>query len=140
MANCLYNIDEIRFDVRDPEWTNVYVYLETNGSDCPFMVQGWHHKAYPHTMTTDAIHAKLRSTEEDDPVLWPRRAPPEVFKTQAGELARAILTWPMGMDPAHANWAHWEGLRMMAESVIGERNEAELRRVAADIRREFGFD
>lgn len=124
MGNCILNYNEIRFDVRHPELTEVYVYIETEG-DCPHMIAGWHFKTYPATLTTAAIHAKLMTTQEDNPAFWPRRVPHEFRDTAGAQLARAVLTWPMGMDPTKEGWAYWEGLRMLAEGVIGERDLVE---------------
>ena len=123
MTDSTHSIDEIRFDVRDPTITHVYVYLSAHG-DSPFFVQGWHHQVYPATMTTLELHKLIVTTGAHDPVTWPREAPPELKTTEAGELARAILTWDMGMDSTKPGWAYWEGLRMLAESVIGERTKA----------------
>jgi hypothetical protein len=120
MADSTYEYVEIRFDVRDPQQTHCYVYIETRG-DSPHMIQGWHHKAYPATMSTRDIHNVLCSDKEHDPIYWPRLAPPDVKLSEAGQLAHAILTWEMGMDPTNPGWAYWEGLRMLAETVIGER-------------------
>jgi hypothetical protein len=119
MADSSYEIVELRFDVRHPELTDVYAYIEAHG-DAPHMVQGWHFKTYPHTLSTAAIHAKLGTDHENSPVMWPRRAPPDVFKTEAGELARAVINLrsPPEMHPL---WPHIEALKMMAERVIGER-------------------
>jgi hypothetical protein len=122
MADSSYELVEIRFDTRHPELTDVYVYIETKG-DSPHMIQGWHHKTYPATMTTGAVHAKLMGSQEDNPIFWPRRSPPEVRTSEAGQLAHALLTWDMGMDPTQPGWAYWEGLRMLAEGVIGEREQ-----------------
>ncbi|NUX58700.1 hypothetical protein [Paraburkholderia youngii] len=121
MADSSYEMVEVRFDVRDPDQTHVYVYIEAHG-DSPFMVQGWHHKAYPASLSTSEIHQRLAMGKNDDsPVLWPRLAPQDVAHREAGQLAKAILTWDMGMDPTQPQWAYWESLRMLAESVVGER-------------------
>lgn len=74
MGACHTYYDELRFDVRDPEVTHVYVFIRAEG-DCPFMVHGWHHKAFPATTTTMDIHALLWKYG-DDPVLWERVDPP----------------------------------------------------------------
>lgn len=120
MANSGYNIDELRMDVRDPNVTHVYVYLTATG-DSPHFVQGWHHKTYPANLNTLEVHKLLWSSSEHDPLLWERLAPLTGQTSEGASLARAILTWDMGMDPTKPEWAHWEGLRMLAESVIGDR-------------------
>ena len=120
MANGVYNLNEIRINVADENRTDVYVYLAAD-ANCPHMVQGWHYKAYPATLTTLEVHALLGSTDEHQPVMWERKAPPDVLGSEAGQLAHAVLTWDMGMHPTQPRWAYWEGLRMLAESVIGER-------------------
>jgi hypothetical protein len=120
MANSTYGMDEIRLNVADPDRTDVYVYLSP-GVDCPHFVAGWHYKAYPARMTTLEIHSLLCTTADHDPVMWPRKAPPDVASSEAGQLAHALLTWDMGMDPTQPGWSRWEALRMLAESVVGER-------------------
>lgn len=123
MADSSYEILELRFDVREADRTNVYAYIESRG-DSPHMIQGWHHKAFPADMSTSAIHASLGN---DNPLFWPRLAPPDVATSEAGNLAHALLTWEMGMDPTKPGWAYWESLRMLAESVIGERRDIKPR-------------
>jgi hypothetical protein len=123
MADSTYELVEVRFDVREAEHTHVYVYIEARG-DSPHMIQGWHHKAFPASMSTSQIHNSLG---EDNPVFWPRLAPPDVQTQEAGSLAHAVLTWDMGMDPSQPGWAYWEALRMLAENVIGERRLIEPR-------------
>jgi hypothetical protein len=71
-ASVLYQ--EIRFDVRDPDLTQVYVAIEARG-DCPVQVQGWHHKTFPSRIPTLEIMQKMFGGD-DDPVLWPLNAPP----------------------------------------------------------------
>lgn len=75
MGACHTYYDEIRFNVFDPDVTHVYVFIRGEG-DCPFPVHGWHHKAFPATMTTLDIHNLLWNGE--DPVLWQRADPPKV--------------------------------------------------------------
>jgi hypothetical protein len=119
MADSKYTLDEVRFDVRSKDGTDVYVYIS-----CPDMtiVEGWHHKRYPATMSTSQIHALIMTTQDNDPLLWPRKAPPDEVKSAAGQLAQAVLTWDMGLDPMEKGWAYFEALRMMAENVVGERD------------------
>lgn len=113
------NFVEVRFDVRDEHTTHCYVRIEPHSGDVPHMVLGWHHKAFPASMTTLDIHRQM--AEGDNPMMWERLSPPETLASEAGALARAILTWDMGMDPSKPGWPFWEGLRMLAENVIGER-------------------
>jgi hypothetical protein len=120
MANSTYGIDEIRLNVADPDRTDVYIYLSA-GVDCPHFVVGWHYKAYPARMTTAEVFSLLGTTPDHDPLCWVRKAPPDVVSSEAGQLALALLTWDMGMDPSKPGWSYWEGLRMLAESVIGDR-------------------
>lgn len=120
MADGKYNVIEIRLNVADAERTDVYVRLEAD-QNCPHMVHGWHYKAYPARLTTLEVHALLGSTDDHNPVMWERKAPPDVLGSEAGQLAKAVLTWDVGMDPSKPGWAYWEGLRMLAENVIGER-------------------
>ena len=78
MADASYDIREERF-VIDPEITHVYIFLEAHG-DCPIGVQGWHYKAFPASIPVIDIigkHMWLGTGEDDDPVLWPQKAPGE---------------------------------------------------------------
>lgn len=72
MGACHTYFDELRFDVRDPEETHVYVFVRGEG-DCPFFIHGWHHKAFPAVMTTLEIQSLLWNGE--DPLLWERANP-----------------------------------------------------------------
>lgn len=63
---------EVRFLIED-ELTHCFVLIEAIG-DCPFGVQGWHHKAFPPSKSVIDIMNEWR---KDDPVLWPQAAPEE---------------------------------------------------------------
>lgn len=76
MADCKYSFDEIRFDVRDPEITHVWVFLSVDdptGMDCPHMVAGWHHKKFPASISTLDLHKH----HVKDAVMWASEAPPD---------------------------------------------------------------
>lgn len=73
MGNCATFYDELRFDVRDPEFTHVYCFIRGEG-DCPFMVHGWHHKAFPKDIPTNELFNRIW-TGHEDPVMWEREAP-----------------------------------------------------------------
>lgn len=73
MGKCAVYIDELRFDVRDPELTKVYVFIRTEG-DCPHMIAGWHFKAFSASQTTEDIF-KLMWNGNEDPMLWPLQSP-----------------------------------------------------------------
>lgn len=74
MGDCRTFYDEVRFDVRNPDVTHVYVFIRGEG-DCPYFVQGWHHKEFPASLPTLEIHALIFQFG-DDPVLWERAEPP----------------------------------------------------------------
>jgi len=74
MGNATVFFDELRFDTRDPETTHVYVFLRGEG-DCPHFVHGWHHKAYPCSVTTLEIQTQLWDGVEH-PLTWEREVPP----------------------------------------------------------------
>ena len=63
---------ELRFIIED-ELTQVYVFIEALG-DCPHTVQGWHHKTFPATIPVAGLLPKMFD-EDDDPVMWPGKAP-----------------------------------------------------------------
>ena len=63
---------EVRFIIEEGV-TQVYVAVEAEG-DCPLGVQGWHHKTFPASIPISAI---VPSMGEDDPILWPLKAPKE---------------------------------------------------------------
>lgn len=73
MADTLVAFQEIRIDVRDPELTQVYVFIENTSNDGCNWIEGWHHKTFPARMTSVEI---LGSWEEDSPLLWAMKAPP----------------------------------------------------------------
>ena len=77
MGKAGVNYNEIRFVVTHPELTEVYVLCEAIG-DCPFGVQGWHHKTFPASLSTRDImneHMWNPDEKESDPVMWPQKAP-----------------------------------------------------------------
>ena len=63
---------EMRFIIED-ELTQVYVSCEAVG-DCPLGVQGWHHKTFPASVSTQEILQRW-ADGKDDPILWPQQAP-----------------------------------------------------------------
>lgn len=74
MANTLIAYQEVRMDVRDPEITHVYVYIENLSKDGMLGVEGWHYKAFPARMSMlDILQAWNAGTE--DPLMWPLNAP-----------------------------------------------------------------
>jgi hypothetical protein len=74
MGNCTIFYDELRFDVRDPEATHVYVFIRAEG-DCPFNLHGWHHKAFPKDIPTHALYSHIWNDDKSDPITWEREAP-----------------------------------------------------------------
>jgi hypothetical protein len=104
MANCKYSFDEIRFDVRDPQITHVWVFLSTQdptGLDCPHMVQGWHHHTFPARIPT----IDLLKKEVPDAVMWPLEAPPDtalsVETLRKDRVREALAAY------AHEAWSGW---------------------------------
>lgn len=73
MGNATFFYDELRFDTRDPDVTHVYVFLRGEG-DCPHFVHGWHHKAFPCSVTTLEIQTQLWNGETN-PLTWEREVP-----------------------------------------------------------------
>lgn len=73
MGKCSLSYNEIRFDVRDPELTHVWVVITAKG-DCPIGAQGWHHKVFPASKPTLKIHEEMFNGT-DNPVLWSLEAP-----------------------------------------------------------------
>jgi hypothetical protein len=71
--DCKFDIDEVRFDVRDPDITHVYAFLRPIAGDCPDLVLGWHYKAFPARIPGAEIYMKHIA----DCVLWPLKAPEE---------------------------------------------------------------
>lgn len=71
MANSTVTFREIRFVIKDA-FTECYVLLEAGG-DSPLGVQGWHYKVFgPETPIIDILPL---FAGDDDPVLWPLKAP-----------------------------------------------------------------
>ena len=71
MGKATVTYREVRFIIEE-ELTQVYVHCEAGG-DCPFGVQGWHHKTFPPSLNICQIMSLWG--EGDDPVLWPLDAP-----------------------------------------------------------------
>lgn len=74
MGDCSVFYDEIRFSVRDPDKTEMWVFIRGEG-DCPFQALGWHYKTFPSSVTTMQILAQWAAGAED-PLKWERRDPP----------------------------------------------------------------
>ena len=74
MADTKIAYQEIRFDVRHPELTEVYVYIENLSRD-GFPVEGWHHKTFPASMSSIQI-LQAWADGKEDPVMWPFKVPP----------------------------------------------------------------
>lgn len=72
MSDSHYDITELRFVFR-PDATHVYAYAQPL-DDCPIGIQGWHHKAFPTSMSTiDILQAWAQG--EETPILWPIEMP-----------------------------------------------------------------
>ena len=74
MANSPISIDIIQFDVRNPDLTEVYVFLTDIEGDAPYM-HGWKHKSYPAKFSTLEIHGMLFTADAHNPFLWYQGAP-----------------------------------------------------------------
>lgn len=74
MADTKIAYQEIRIDVRHPELTEVYVYIENLSRD-GFQVEGWHHKTFPASMSSIQI-LQAWADGKEDPVMWPFKVPP----------------------------------------------------------------
>ena len=70
MGRCQSFIREVRF-VIEKDLTHCYVAVDAVG-DCPIGVQGWHHRAFPASLSAKKI---LESPEFGDYLLWAQEAP-----------------------------------------------------------------
>ena len=52
MGKCKVSVEEVRFDLRDPDLTHAYVISRSEG-DCPLGVDGCHHKVFPATVPVE---------------------------------------------------------------------------------------
>lgn len=66
MADCLYSVDEIRFDTTDPDATLVYVLVHVRG-DCPEHIAGWYCRVFPAHLQIGEIHRQL-FTKDNGPL------------------------------------------------------------------------
>lgn len=79
MGAASYGIMEVRV-VIEPELTHCYVRIEAYG-DCPIGVHGWHHKAFPPSVT--GVEAYADAVAEG--ITWPLDVPPCPRNTGAVE-------------------------------------------------------
>lgn len=113
VGRCTITYDEIRFDVRQPDLTDVYVFVSGEG-DCPMQALGWHHKAFSGRHTTRDIHALLFTSDEYDPVTWPRRSPPTPRSLTRGEaMVWVRVIQALAMPPCLPGAAEDELLRLV---------------------------
>lgn len=70
MGKATSTIDEIRFDLRDPQITHVYVACH-GGGDYPLGVDGWYYKAFPARIDVVTIIKEHISHY----LLWPLESP-----------------------------------------------------------------
>lgn len=73
MGNCAVFHEEMRFDVRNPDFTTVYVFLRGEG-DCPHFIHGWHRKDFAKDIPMDEIFNKIW-TGHESPMTWAQGAP-----------------------------------------------------------------
>lgn len=74
MADTEIAYEELRIDVRDPELTQVYVFINNISNDGLLGVHGWHHKTFPARMSMLDILREWANGKED-PLMWPQKAP-----------------------------------------------------------------
>ncbi|WP_107865327.1 hypothetical protein [Agitococcus lubricus] len=73
MANTVIAYDEVRFDVRNKEITECYVFINNMSNDGLIGVHGWHFKAFPASMSIMDIMKEWAAG--DDPLMWPQKSP-----------------------------------------------------------------
>lgn len=100
MGDCYLHHDEIRLSVRDPEKTEVWVYIRGEG-DCPFQCIGWRYKAYPAAVTAVDI-LQMWDRGELNPMEWPRMDPPPTVPNYTPD---------------------WDALEAQALALLAERGE-----------------
>lgn len=93
MANTVISYDEIRMDVRDENFTHVYVWITNVSKDGMFGVEGWHHKAFPASMSTFDI-MKAWFDGKEDPLLWEFKDPIERHTFTP----RVTYVWPWEVE------------------------------------------
>lgn len=71
MAKCEATIQEMRFDISDPNATHVYILVKATGI-CPPHIAGWHHKDFPIHIPIIEIFANFI----DDYLRWEIQSPP----------------------------------------------------------------
>lgn len=74
MANTGIAYQEVRINVRDPQLTHVYVFVEIVSGEYMHMVEGWRHKVFPAAMSMQDI-LKAWAEGKEDPLLWDMGAP-----------------------------------------------------------------
>lgn len=82
MADASYEYVEIRINVDNPKQTDVYVLVRGKG-DIPFMIPGWHYRAYELGISSlDIMHLLASGMSGSEhhrdhcPLYWPQKAPP----------------------------------------------------------------
>lgn len=84
MANTDVSFQELRFNVRNPEYTDVYVFIEITGGEYMGCVQGWHYKRFPADIPTSDIFQSIFSNEENA-LSWPFKKPEQSEEDKAAE-------------------------------------------------------
>ena len=74
MADTHVFYDEIRINIQNEAFTDVYVFVRAY-PDPPFNLPGWHYKQFPGERTSQDI-VQLIFTGQDSPMAWERRDPP----------------------------------------------------------------
>lgn len=78
MGKCAITYEEIRFDIRDEDVTECYVFIRADG-DCPLGLQGWHHRTFPARISV----ADICLQEMAESASWPLQAPEETERRKA---------------------------------------------------------
>lgn len=73
MANTGIAFQEVRFNLREPELTHVYVLIEIVSGEHMHMVEGWRHKVFPASLNIQDIMKAW--ADGDDPMMWDMGAP-----------------------------------------------------------------
>lgn len=71
MADSTCEIEEIRFNFRDEDLTEVFVLVKQTDADILPGIQGWHHKTFSAKKSIDTLLGEIAAGH----LLWPLQAP-----------------------------------------------------------------
>ncbi len=86
MGQCAIAYEEIRFDIRDEQVTECYVFIGAEG-DCPIGLQGWHHKTFPARISL----ADICLQQIAESLAWPLQAPGAPARTEHVKQMRPLV-------------------------------------------------